>query len=52
MFGFIEKMFIGLLSPFTTRKFGESLGSNCVKCVSLNNPSCQARPTRVNINFN
>ena len=40
MFGFIEKMFIGLLSPFTTRKFGKSLGSNCVKYVSLSNLSC------------
>ena len=46
MFGFIFKMFIGLLSACTKRRFGESLVWNSkgpIKCVTLNNRSCQAR---------
>ena len=46
-------MFIGLLSAFTTRRFDRSLVSICkghIKCVSLNNQPCQARPTLTNIN--
>ena len=53
MFGFNEKIFIGLLSVCTIRSFGASLTSNYkepIKCVSLNNQPCQARPTFVNIN--
>ena len=41
-------MFIGLLSPFTTRSFDESVVSNFegrVKSVPLHNQPCQARPT-------
>ena len=48
-------MFIGLLSAFMTRNFGESLASNSegqITCISLNNRPCQARPTLVNINSN
>ena len=48
-------MFIGLLSACTIGSFGESLVSNLkrhVKCVSLNNQPCKARPKIVNINSN
>ena len=48
-----QKMFIGLLSICTKGTFGESLVSilkGPIKCVSLNNHACQARPTLVNIN--
>ena len=50
-------MFIGLLSVckivLLYRRVGESLISNSkrpIKCVFLNNHSCHARPTLVNIN--
>ena len=46
-------MFIGLLSICIIGSFGELLGSNSkgpIRCVSLNNHACQARPTFVNIN--
>ena len=49
MFGFL-KMFIGFLSTCKIGFFGESLAFNSkghIKCVSLNNQSCQARPTLV-----
>ena len=48
-----KKMFIRLLSLCTIVRFGEPLVSNSkgpIKCVSLNNQPCQARPTLVNIN--
>ena len=54
MFGLVKEIFIILWSAFTIR-FGESLNSNsdgCIKCVSLNNPPCQARPTLVDRNSN
>ena len=41
-------MFIELLSACTIVPFGESLAFNSnepIKCVSLNNQPCQARPT-------
>ena len=47
-------MFIGLLNTLTT-SFHESLASvskGSIKCVSLNNRPCQARPTLVDINSN
>ena len=53
MFGFIKKMFIGLLSTCTTVRLAESLAPNSevyIKCVSLNNQPCQGRATLVNIN--
>ena len=53
MSGFIKKIFIELLSAFTTRRFDGSLASNSnrhLKCVSWNNRSYQARPTFVDIN--
>ena len=55
MFGFIKKMFIGLLLTYacTARSFGESFASNSegrIKLVSLNNRPCQARSTLININ--
>ena len=53
MFGFIKKMFIGLSSVCTMGHFCESLTFNskaAIKCVSLSNNPCQARPTLVNIN--
>ena len=40
MFGFIEKMFIGLLSALPAKYFCESIVSNTegqIKCVYLNN---------------
>ena len=46
-------MFIGLLSACTIGSFGESLASNLkrpIKCVSLSNKPCKARPTIVKIN--
>ena len=55
MFGFLENMFIGLLSTCTVQIFNGSLAFNSkgpVKCVSLNNRPCQARPTFVIINSN
>ena len=48
-------MFIGLLSLCTIGTFSESLISNSkelIKCLTLNNRPCQARPTLVNINSN
>ena len=41
-------MFIGLLSIWTVGSFGESLVSNSkgpIKCLTLNNRLCQAKPT-------
>ena len=50
-FGFIKKVFIGSLSVCTIWCFGESLVSNSkIKCVSLNNHPCQAKPTLTKIN--
>ena len=52
MFGFIKNMFIGLLNVFAIGSFGVSLASNYkepMKCVSLNNQPCKARPTIVSI---
>ena len=52
---FIKKMFIKLLSACTTGSFSGSLASNSkarIECLSLNNRSCQARPTIANINSN
>ena len=46
-------MFIELLSVCTIIRFSASLAFNSkepIKCVSLKNQSCQARPTLVNIN--
>ena len=51
MFGFIKKMFIGLLSPCTI-SFDESLVSNLkgpIKCAPLDNQPCQTRLTVVNV---
>ena len=48
-------MFIELLSTCTVGSIDASLDSNSkesIKCVSLNNEPCQARPTPVNINSN
>ena len=53
MAGFIKKILIGLLSIYTTRRFGGLLAFNSeggIKCGSLNIQQCQARPTFVNIN--
>ena len=53
MFGFIKKLFIGLLSVCTLVRFSRSLPPNYkrpIKCVSLNNHPRQARKTLVNIN--
>ena len=55
MFGFIIKMFIGLLNVFTAVIFVRSLASNSkgpIKRVSLSNRPCQARPTITDINSN
>ena len=48
MFGFNKKMLIGLLIACTKESFGELLACNSdgrIKCISLNNPPCQARTT-------
>ena len=53
MFGFIKKIFIGLLSICTTTRLRESLNSNSerrVKYVSLNKRPCEAGPTLVDTN--
>ena len=55
MFRFIEKLFIELLSICTIGNLGDSLASNSrehLKCMYLNNQTCQARPTLVDINSN
>ena len=55
MLGFIKQVFIKLLIASTKISVGKSLTSNFkghMKCVSLNNQPCQARPTLVNINSN
>ena len=44
-------MFIGLLNVYTKVSFGELLDSKGpIKCVSLNNQPCQARPKLVDVN--
>ena len=48
-------MFIGLLNIWRVASFSGSLQSNYqkpIKCVSLTNQSCQARPALVDINSN
>ena len=48
-------MLIGLLSVCRIVCFGEPLASiskGHIKCASLNNQPCQARPTVADINFN
>ena len=55
MFVVIENIFIGLLKVCTVKSFDESLASSfegSIKCVSLNNRPCQAKPTIVNSSFN
>ena len=55
MFGFIKKIFIGLLNTRIIGQFGESLDSyykGPIKCVSLNNQPCQTRPKLIDINSN
>ena len=46
---------MGLLKIITLVSFGASLAFNYkkpIKCVSLNNQPCQARPAIIDINFN
>ena len=53
MFGFIKKIFTGLLYICTIVNFSGSLFFNYkepIKSVSLNNQLCQGRPTLVDIN--
>ena len=48
-------MFIELLSAGAIVSFDESLTSNSIgpiKCISLNNQPCQAKPKLLNINSN
>ena len=45
MFGFILKMFIGLLTSIVN-------ASNHTKCVSLNNHQCMNQPTVINLHPN
>ena len=55
MFGFIKRLCIGLLSVSTIGSFGESLVSNFerhIKCMSISNRLCQARPALIDINPN
>ena len=47
-------MFVGLLSAWTIGRFSASLAfyyEEPIKCLSLNNQPCKARPTTNNINF-
>ena len=53
MFGSMKKIIIRLLSVCTIGSFEESLVFNSkgpMKCLTLNNQPCQARPMVVNIN--
>ena len=55
MFGFNKKTFIGLSSACTIGSLCESLAFDSIgpiKCVTLNNQPCQARPTVADINSN
>ena len=55
MFIFILKMFIKLLSVCTLASFSRSLVFNSqepLRCVTLNNQPCHARPTFVDMNSN
>ena len=55
MFGFIKKMFIGLLSVCTIGSFGVLLVFNSkgtLKFLALNSQPRQLRPTLININSN
>ena len=45
MFGFIKKMFIGVLTSIVN-------GSNHTKCLSLNNQQCMTQPTLINLHPN
>ena len=45
MFGFIKKIFIGLLTSVVN-------ASNHTKCVSLNNDQCMVQPTLINVHPN
>ena len=45
MFGFIKKMFIGLLNSVVN-------ASNHTKCVSLNKQQCMIQPTLINLHPN
>ena len=46
MFGFMKKIFVGLLTV------GGSWACSSIKYVFLDNQPCQARPTLVDINSN
>ena len=51
----LRKMFIGLFNACTVESFGASLPSyykEPIKCIFLNNQTCQARPTFVDISSN
>ena len=55
MFIFILKMFIKLLSVCTLASFSRSLVFNSqepLRCATLNNQPCHARPTFVDMNSN
>ena len=55
MYGFIKRVFIGLLSVCILIRFGRPLASNYkqpIKCVSLTNRPCQTRSTLFNVNSN
>ena len=45
MFGFIKKIFIGLLTSVVN-------ASNHTKCVSLNNDQCMVQSTLINVHPN
>ena len=45
MFGFIKKIFIGLLTSVVN-------ASNHTKCVSLNNDQCKVQSTLINVHPN
>ena len=49
MFGFIKNMFFQLLS-FSGSLASMTSASNFITCVSLNNETCMAGPTLVDLN--
>ena len=48
MFGFIKKVFAVAMSFFSCN----ALNAIPLKCVSINNQACRARPEVININSN
>ena len=48
MFGFVKKVFIPAVAFFSSNV----LSVNSLKCVSMNNQECKARPKIIDANYN